>query len=258
MNTLALINQKGGTAKSSSSREIGAALILKGYRVLFVDLDGQQNLTLMLGADPNGPTLADLLQQRIEPAEPGMKTADAIQHTPGGDIIAASAQLAAADTILADINRREYLLKEILQPVKRSYDFCVIDCPPTLGTLAINALTAAQAALVPAQADLFSLVAISQLYSTITTVRQYSNPGLILKGIFLTRYNNRAVISRDIAEQISAAAAAYGTKLYATRIRECTALKEAAYTQQSIFDYSPRSNAAKDYLALVNEILEKG
>lgn len=258
MNTFALINQKGGAGKSTSAREIGAALKLKGYRVLFVDLDGQQNLTYLLGADPNGPTLADLLQQRIEPAEPGISTKDAIQHTQGGDIIAASANLAAADTILADIPRREYLLREILQPIKKSYDFCIVDCPPTLGTLTVNALTAAQAALVPAQADLFSMIAISQLYSTITTVRQYSNPGLILKGIFLTRYNNRAVISRDIAEQISNAAAAYGSRLYATRIRECTALKEAAYTQQSIFDYSPRSNAAKDYLALVNEILEKG
>lgn len=257
MKTIAVVNQKGGVGKSTSARELGAGLISKGYRVLFVDLDAQQNLSFMLGANPAGKTIADLLQQIIEPPEAGqeLSTPDAIQHTPGGDLLASSSNIAAADTILADVERKEYLLKGILAPVKKAYDYCIIDTPPTLGTLTVNALTAAQAAIVPAQSEMLSLIAISQLYTTIATVKRYSNPGLVFKGIFLTRYNGRAVISRDIAEQIGSAAAKYGTKLYNTRIRECTALKESTFTQQSILDYAPRSNAAKDYTALLNEIL---
>lgn len=258
MKTIAVINQKGGTGKTTTAHAIGAGLALKGYKVLFVDLDAQQNLTYTMGGSPKGKAIADLLQQSIEPeAGQELSTLDAIQHTRQGDIITSSPSLAAADTILTEVTDREYKLKEILAPVKRKYNYCIIDTPPTLGTLTINALTAAQETIAPAQAEIYSLIAIGQLYSTIATVKKYTNPGLIFKGILLTRYNGRAVISRDTADRIAAAAAQYGTKLFNTRIRECTAIKEAELTQQSIFEYAPRSNAAADYKALVNEILEQ-
>lgn len=256
METIAIINQKGGTGKSTTAHALGAGLSLRGYSVLYVDLDAQGNLSFILQADPRGKTIADLLQQSIDPeATAPIPTADAIQETPQGSVIASSPNLAGADTILSDVTGREYKLREILQPVKKSFDYCIIDTPPTLGTLTVNALTAAQRAIAPAQADILSLLAIRQLQTTITTVKRYCNPALIFSGILLTRYNGRAVLSREIAERMDQEAANMGTTLYKTRIRECTALKEAEITQQSIYSYAPKSNAAKDYTALLDEIL---
>jgi len=255
MITVAIVNQKGGVGKTCTASALGAGLACRGYKVLFVDLDAQQNLSYTIGADPRGKTIADLLQQSID-QDPGQQigTLDAIQHTPQGDIIASASSMAGADTILADITGREYKLREILQPVKESYDYCIIDTPPTLGTLTINALTASDAAIAPAQAEVYSQISLGQLYSTIKTVQRYCNPDLIFAGIVLTRYNGRAVVRREVAERIDAAADQYGTRLYKARIRECTALQEAALTQQDIFSYAPRSNAAQDYNSLVEEV----
>lgn len=256
MRTLAIVNQKGGVGKTATVAGLGQGLILRGFNVLFVDLDAQQNLTYTMGGSPGGKNIATLLQESID-AGPGaqLHTLDAIQRTPQGDIIAGAAAMAGADTILADITGREYKLREILQPVKEYYDYCILDTPPTLGTITVNALTAAQGAIAPAQAEIYSLISIGQLRSTIETVKRYCNPGLNFTGIVLTRFNGRTNVRREVAERIEAAAAQYGTRLYKTRIRECTALQEAALMQQSIFDYAPRSNAAADYTALVEEIL---
>lgn len=254
METIAILNQKGGTGKTTTAREIGAGLSLKGYRVLLVDLDAQKSLSYIMGASGRGKTIADLLQESIEDA-PQLDTAAAIQKTDRGHLIAGSASIAAADTVLADVTGREYKLKEILQPVKEDYDFCILDTPPTLGTLTVNALTAAQQAIAPAQADALSLLAIDQLYNTVATVKKYCNPGLTFSGIVLTRYNGRALISREVAGKMEQAAQQIGAKLYRAKIRECIAIKEAELLKQSVFDYAPRSNAAADYGALVEEIL---
>ena len=258
METIAVINQKGGTAKTSTAAALAAGLKRRGYRVLMVDLDPQANLSYITGADTKRRTIADLLQQAADTeAKQTLTTRGTIQSTPQGEILAGNPGLAAADLALADTAGREYLLKGILEPVKGDFDFCIIDTPPTLGTLTINALTAAQRAIAPAQADVFSLIAIGQLYTTIQTVKRHANPALDLSGIVLTRYNGRAVLSREIADRIAEAAAQYGSKLYNTKIRECISVKEAETLHQNIFDYAPRSNAAKDYAALLDEILEQ-
>lgn len=249
-------NQKGGTGKTTTAAALSAGLQLKGFTTLLIDLDAQGNLSYATGADRTGLTIADLLQQILTGGTP--RTAEAIKPTEQGDIITAAASLAGADTILAETLGKEYKVKEILEPIKGRYDYIVIDTPPTLGTLTINALTAADKVIAPAQAEVFSLTALDQLQSTIATVRRYTNPNIELSGILLTRYNPRAVLSREIAQRLEQTAAQYGTKLYKATIRECTALKEAEITQQSIFKYAPKSNAAKDYTALINEILERG
>lgn len=256
MKIISITNQKGGTGKTTTAHAIGAGLTKRGYKVLFLDLDAQQNLTFTADASPKGQTIAELLQQVID-AEPGQKVLpqNAIQGTQGGDIIASSQALAAADTVLSDIAGRETKLKELLKPLRKDYDFCVIDCPPQLGTLTINALAAADEVIAPAQADIYSLIAIGQLYATIRTVKRYSNKKLSFTGIVLTRYNGRSILSKELTQQIEQAAEEYDTKVFKTRIRECTAIKEAEYLQQSIFDYAPRSNAAADYNALIDEIL---
>lgn len=249
MQTIAIINQKGGTGKSTTALNIGAGFSLMGYKVLFVDLDAQANLSYTAGASIEGYNSLGILQR------PETATAE-IQHTPQGDIIAGTAALAGADSLLTETGK-EYRLKEALETVAADYDFCIIDTPPALGVLTVNALTACRGAIIPAQADIYSLQGIAALAGTIETVRKYCNPALRILGIVITRYNRRAIIRRELAELLQQAAAGLDTVVYKTRIRECTALIEAQAVRQNIYSYAPKSNAAADYTGLVNEILGK-
>lgn len=247
MRTIAVINQKGGVGKSTTALAIGAGLSLKGYSVLYVDLDAQGNLSYTLGATTKGYNALGVLQ-RPETIK------EEIQHTEQGDIIASSPSLAGADTVITETGK-EYRLKEALESISGEYDYCIIDTPPALGILTINALTACRGAIIPAQADIYSLQGISQLNSTIETVRRYCNRDLSIMGIVLTRYSSRSIISREVAEMLEQTAEQLHTKLYKAKIRECTAIKEAQATKQNIFSYAPKSNATADYKALVDEIL---
>lgn len=261
MKTIAIINQKGGVGKSTTAAAVGAGLILKGYRVLFIDLDAQGNISHTLRATPNSSGIMEMLQepeiirQAIEELPTAAITGDRERKGAAATygIIASSNKLAAADTLLEGVGK-EYRLKEALELIEPLYDYVIIDTPPALGILTVNALTAATAAIVPAQADIYSLQGISQLSGTITTVKRYCNPTLEILGIVLTRYSGRAIISRELAELISSTAAKLNTKAYSTKIRECTAIKEAQAVRESIYTYAPRSNAAADYTALLNEI----
>ena len=249
MQVIAVLNQKGGVGKSTTAQAIAAGFTLKGYKVLMVDMDGQQSLTTITGAKGGSYSVLDVLTLKCTAAE-------AVIHTSSGDILTAAEGLGAADTLLKDTGR-EYRLKEVLKPVKKSYDYCIIDCPPSLGVLTINALTAADTCIVPAQADYLSLQAIGQLQGTINTVRTYTNRDLRIAGIVITRYSSRAVLSRDAVELIQAKAAEMGTRVFSVKVRECIALKEAQAVRQSIYDYAKRSNGAKDYQALIDEIAEE-
>ena len=249
MKTYAIINQKGGVGKSTTALAIGAGLKIKGCSVLYIDLDAQGNLSYTLGATTQGYNAMGVLQ-RPETA------AQEVQHLPQGDIIASSPALAGADTILAETGK-EFRLKEALENLSTNYDYCIIDTPPALGILTINALTACNGVIIPAQADIYSLQGISQLGNTLQTVKKYCNPSLAVLGIVLTRYNTRSIISKEVTELIEKVVEELGTKLYKTKIKECTALKEAQAVKQDIFNYAPKSNAAADYKALVNEILEE-
>ena len=242
-----IINQKGGVGKSTTALAIGAGLSLKGYAVLYADLDAQGNLSYTMGADTQGYNAMGVLQRP--------ETAKAeVQHTDQGDIIASSPALAGADAVITETGK-EYRLKEALESLSGLYDYCIIDTPPALGILTVNALTACSGVIIPAQADIYSLQGISQLNNTLQTVKRYCNPELSILGIVLTRYNGRAIIRREVAEMLEQTARGLNTKLYKSRIRECTALVEAQATKQNIYSYAPRSNAAADYKALVAEIL---
>ena len=177
-----------------------------------------------------------------------------IQQTAQGDVLASSYRLSIADKVLESTGK-EYRLREALSNVRELYDFVVIDTPPFLGVLTINALTACDKALIPAQADVYSLQGIAQLSGTIETVRKYCNPDLEVMGVVLTRYNSRAVITKELTEMISDTAEKLGTRLFDTRIRECTAIKEAQAKRTDIYSYAPRSNASADYTALTDEII---
>ena len=255
MITVAVTIQKGGDGKTTTAHALGAGLArYAGAKVLFVDLDPQGNLSRTLEADISGetPGTLDLLRGEITAAE-------AIQHTGGGDIIAASPALVGADREeRLSSTGREYRLRKALEPLSGSYDYCIIDTPPALGILTVNALTAASKVVIPAQADDYSLDAIERLSGTIEAVRDYCNPGLEVDGILLTRYNGRNNVTRYLEELIAEAAEKLGAKVYDTRIRECAYLKEAKSVREDIYSYSPRSNAAKDYRGFVEEFMRGG
>jgi len=242
MEIISITNQKGGTGKSTTALALGAALKRKGHKVLYIDLDAQGNLTYALGATGlNTLNAMDLLNGKAGEIK--------------GDIIASTPELAAAEQTLNKTGK-EYKLKEALRGIKNKYDYIIIDTPPSMGILTINALTASDSVLIPAQADIFSLQGITQIKDTIDAVREYCNKALKVKGIVLTRFNGRAIISKDLADVLKAEADKLGTKLFNVKIRECTALKEAQANQRDIFSYAPASNGASDYMELTKEVLK--
>ena len=251
---LTISNQRGGTAKTTTAAAIGTYLTSKGYKVLLVDSDPQTALSYACGGSTAGKGLYELYQESIT-GKSNIDTAAAIQSTASGDLIAASANLATAEAMLAAVPAKEYRLKVILEQVKNRYDVVIIDCPATLGATTTNALVASDAVIAPAGAgDVNSIIGLSQLINTVNTIKAYCNPALTLQGIVITRYNDRATINKQLKAQLEQYAKDNGTKLFKTAIRECTALKEATLTQQSIFKYAPKSNAAADYTALCEEI----
>ena len=245
MQTISIVNRKGGVGKTATAHALGAGLSLKGYRVLFIDLDSQCNLSFDLGAKTAPLTALEVLTGSA-------KAEEAIQHTPGGDIIAGSPALAGADMTIEGTGK-EYRLKEALEPLQ--YDFIIIDTPPALGVLTINALTASDRAIIPAQAEVYSLQGIGLLYEAIQAVKKYTNKSLIVEGVLITRYNGRAILSKDMKSNLEEIAQSLNTKVFQTPIRECISIKEAQAMQTDIFSYAPRSNASADYKALVEEIL---
>lgn len=245
--TLAIINQKGGVGKSTTAEALAAGLSLKGYKTLSIDLDAQSNMTYTAGAKTDGATALGVLTGEVD-------IAAAIQHTDSGDIIAASKALAGADAFITNTGK-EYRLKEALEPTRAEYDFIIVDTPPALGILTINALTACDSVIIPAQADIYSIQGIEQLAETMKPVKKYTNPALTIEGILLTRYSPRSVLSREVAELAEKIAAKLGTKLFKATIREAVAVKEAQISQQSLYSYAPKAKVTEDYNRFIAELL---
>lgn len=248
-NIIAVINQKGGVGKSTTTAAIAAGLSLKGFNVLSIDLDAQGNLSYTYGADSGKKSVLGVLLGDV-------RANDAIQTTESGDIISSHKSLAGADAFISDTGK-EYRLKEALEDISANYDFIIIDTPPALGILTVNALTACNSVIVPAQADIYSLQGIEQLAETIKPVKKYCNAALEIKGILLTRYNPRSVLSRDIAEIAEQLAIRIGTKVFRTYIREAIAVKEAQISRKTLYEYAPTAKVTDDYRALVDEILQQ-
>lgn len=252
---VAVVAQKGGDGKTTTAHALGAGLArYHEKKVLYIDMDAQGNLSRTLEADRSGssPTVLEILTGEIS-------ASDAIQHTGGGDVISASPALAGADREEALSNvGREYRLRKALEPLEKAYDYCVIDTPPALGILTVNALTAADLVLIPAQADDYSLDGVERLSETIQTVKLYCNPKLVISGILLTRYNGRTNVTSYLDELITDMAAQIGAKVYRSRIRECAYIKEAKTLRSDIFTHAPRCNAAKDYKSFIDEFMEGG
>ena len=247
MRIISVANQKGGTAKTSTAHALATGAAYKGKRSLAIDFDPQGNLSFIMGADASRAGAYELMKQQA-------KAAQIVQYTSQGDIIPASLNLAAADIEFSGKPGRDFFLQAALEPLQDAYDVVVIDTPPTLGTLLVNALTASDEVIIPMNADILSLQGLYQLAETINQVKSFCNKGLKVTGILLTRYSGRTVLARDIKETIEAKCAELGIPVLNTVIRDGVAVREAQTTQESLFAYAPNSNPAKDYLQLFDEI----
>lgn len=243
---IAIINQKGGVGKSTSALALGTCLNRRGCKTLLIDLDAQGNLSYAMGIDNTTVSSFDLFTD--------LRGHSAIQKTDAGDLIAASPILATADLAITQTGK-EYRLQEALAPLVGIYDFIVLDTPPALGILTINALTAATGVIIPAQADIFSLQGIGQLHHSLDAVRKYTNPTLCILGILLTRYIARSVLSRDIAELLEETANQLETRVFTTRIRETVTVRESQARRMGLFAYAGASGAALDYENFTDEVL---
>jgi chromosome partitioning protein len=248
MNIISVSTQKGGVGKTTTAQALAQGLARKGYRVLMVDLDGQQaGLTSVMGASISGRTAYDVLKGEC----PIM---DAIQHTPQGDIIARSPKLEGLETEIRA--RKEDRLRIAMEGLE-GYDWVIIDTPPASGVLVDNALTAADGVIIPTMADVMGLYSLEQFVKTVSDIRQYTNPSLRILGILITRYNSRGTITRQIVETLEARAENLGTRVYKSRIRECIAIREDQASQSNLYSRGSKYNSVADYSAFVDEVLEQ-
>lgn len=250
MEIVTLTNQKGGVAKTTTAYCLGIGLYNKGNRVLLIDLDAQSNLSFTAGVDIAGlkTSLYDVFKGKSDICE-------AIQPIQVGlDIATSGIEMAAADMEFVGIGR-ETILAEYLEKVKDNYDYCIIDTPPTLGVLNMNALTASHKVIIPLTADVYSLQGVAQLGSFINSIKRHYNSNLAVDGLLLTRYNDRIVLTQALIGNIETAAHSLNTKVYNTRIRETVAVRESQATQQDLYTSSPHATATEDYKSFTNEFL---
>lgn len=251
MKTVAIISRKGGVGKTASAHALGAGLMRRGKKVLFVDLDSQANLSFTFNAFPRGTATNALML-----IKENCMCLEAIWKQKQGDIIPAVEDLAGADLFLQDVKGGEFRLRDALKQVEHRYDYCVVDTPSQLGSVTVNALAAANYVIIPVQAEIYSLKGLGLVNSTINSVKEHCNQDLKVSGILVTRYKYRTTLSQDMKDNLEAAAQQFNTKVFETTIRETIAVAEAQAMQQDLFSYAPNCTAAQDYDAFIEEFLK--
>lgn len=244
---IAIANHKGGVAKTTTTANLGAALNLSGYRVLVVDLDAQCNLTASLCNDifEDDDTIYGALKK--------ISALPVKEIKEGFDLCPASLNLSAIDQELADDLERNFRLSDCIQKTADKYDFILLDCPPSLGLLTINALLASNEVYITLTAEGLPTMGLSKLSDMICKIQKRLNPSLLLSGIVITMYKNRK-LNKNVEDSLRAR---FGDIVFNTRIRENVSLAEAPLYQSDIFSYSPESNGARDYKSLADEVITR-
>jgi len=246
MKTIAFTNQKGGVGKTTSTINVGAGLCREGKKVLLVDLDPQANLTYSLRMSSNrlDTSIYDVMKGQVEPQE------TIISHN-GFDIMPSSIDLSGAEMEFANEPARENILKNKLDPFYEKYDYILVDCPPNLGLLTLNAFTAVNEIFIVLQSEYLALHGLSKLMDVIQVVKERLNPDIEITGIICTLFDGRKNLNKEVVDHIQDY---FGEKVFDTLIRDNVALAEAPSHHKTIFEYDPNSYGAEDYEALAKEI----
>jgi chromosome partitioning protein len=246
---VSLVNQKGGVGKTTTAVSLAVALARRGQRVLLVDLDPQANATSALGVlRSDRPGVYDALLDET-PIEECIARVEA----EGVDLVPSSAELSGAEVELVPVLARERRLVNALQPVRERYDWVLIDCPPSLGLLTINALTASDSVIIPVQCEYMALEGLSRLMETLELVRRNLNPGLYILGVILTMFDPRTRLAQQVVDEVRG----HFPQTFATIIPRSVRLSEAPSHGQSIFRYDPGGRSAAAYEAVASELLER-
>lgn len=241
---IAIANHKGGVGKTTSTQNIGVALAKLGKKTLLLDLDPQGNLSDAFGYEDVEVSIYDALTDKAD--LPLIQLSDKLH------LIPSNLDLSVAEVELSGRTGREYTLKDTIEEIRKEYDYVLIDCPPSLGLLTINALTACDEVYIPLDSHYFSMKGLDKLIYIINQINKRLNKGVNITGVFLTRFDQRVVVNKNIASMVQES---FPDTLFKTKIRNNIALVEAPIESQDIFSYAPKSNGAKDYEALTKEII---
>ena len=249
MKVIAIANQKGGCGKTTTSVNLAAAIAQIGRKTVIVDLDAQGHTTLGFGYTPD--EISRTIYEVITDSKISLSNAILNTNIEGLDLIPSNILLSGAESELYNLYDREYVLSQRLETISSQYDFCIIDCSPSLSLLALNALVAGTDVIIPVQTQYYALEGLKQLLETIDVVKARFNPGLKILGVLLTFVESRTMLSREIQRQMKEF---FGSLVFDTVIHRNTRLAEAPSAGESCITYDPKSKGAIEYLALAEEI----